>query len=422
MKKINKKKIVLMIILTIGIILILIGIILGIIKLVERYRIAHAKVIVVLKNNLDVEVYDEVKVKDFITRLNGKLISNDKIDTRELGKKEVTFEYINEDNIKIPYTIEINVVDKTPPVLSTYNNIYVYTDEVNFIDDLFCGDNYDDEPKCYIEGEYDINTPNTYNINLVGEDSSNNKSIKNMNLVVRERPQSNKTTKKEEFTFSENSVEFSEIKEKYKNDNTLIGIDVSKWQGNINYSEVKKAGVEFAMLRVGVQKGLDGEYNLDPKFKDYIEGFTKEKIPVGVYFFSYANTKEEAKKQAKWVIKQIKKYDIDLPVAFDWENWDGYRNFNVSFHTLNEVANEFMDVVESKGYDSILYSSKNYLNMVWKYTNHDVWLAHYTEQTDYDKDYMIWQLTEKGKVPGIEGNYTDINILYKDKRGVKKGD
>ena len=420
MKKINKKKIVLMIILTIGIILILVGIILGIIKLVERYRIAHAKVLVVLKDDLDVEIYKNARVKDFIIKLNGELISNDKIDTSELGKKEVTFEYINEDNIKIPYTIEINVVDKTPPVLSTYNNVYVYTDEINFIDDLFCGDNYDNEPKCYIEGEYDINTPNTYNINLVGEDSSNNKSIKNMNLVVRERPQSNKTTKKEAFTFSENSVEFSEIKEKHKNDNTLVGIDVSKWQGDINYSEVKKAGVEFVMLRVGVQKGLNGEYNLDSKFKDYIEGFTKEDIPVGVYFFSYANSKEEAKKQAKWVIKQIKKYDIDLPVAFDWENWDGYRNFNVSFHTLNEVANEFMDTIESKGYDSILYSSKNYLNMVWKYTNHDVWLAHYTEQTDYDKDYMIWQLTEKGKVPGIEGNYTDINILYKDKIKTKK--
>ena len=314
MKKINKKKIVLMIILTIGIILILVGIILGIIKLVERYRIAHAKVLVVLKDDLDVEVYKNARVKDFITKLNGELISNDKIDTSELGKKEVTFEYINEDNIKIPYTIEINVVDKTPPVLSTYNNVYVYTDEINFIDDLFCGDNYDNEPKCYIEGEYDINTPNTYNINLVGEDSSNNKSIKNMNLVVRERPQSNKTTKKEEFTFADNSVEFSEIKEKHKNDNTLVGIDVSKWQGNINYSEVKKAGVEFVMLRVGVQKGLNGEYNLDSKFKDYIEGFTKEDIPVGVYFFSYANSKEEAKKQAKWVIKQIKKYDIDLPV------------------------------------------------------------------------------------------------------------
>ena len=278
MKKINKKKIVLMIILTIGIILVLVGIILGIIKLVERYRIAHAKVLVVLKDDLDVEVYKNARVKDFITKLNGELISNDKIDTSELGKKEVTFEYINEDNIKIPYTIEINVVDKTPPVLSTYNNVYVYTDEVNFIDDLFCGDNYDNEPKCYIEGEYDINTPNTYNINLVGEDSSNNESIKNMNLVVRERPQSNKTTKKEEFTFSENSVEFSEIKEKHKNDNTLVGIDVSKWQGNINYSEVKKAGVEFVMLRVGVQKGLDGEYNLDTKFKEYIEGFTKEDI------------------------------------------------------------------------------------------------------------------------------------------------
>ena len=176
------------------------------------------------------------------------------------------------------------------------------------------------------------------------------------------------------------------------------------------------------MLRVGIQKGLGGEYNLDTKFKDYIEGFNKEDIPVGVYFFSYANSKEEAKKQAKWVIKQIKKYDIDLPVAFDWENWDGYRNFNVSFHSLNEVADEFMDTIESKGYESILYSSKNYLNMVWTYTNHDVWLAHYTEQTDYDKDYLIWQLTEKGKVPGIEGNYTDIDILYKNIKQVQKGD
>ncbi|MBR2711573.1 MAG: hypothetical protein IKE89_03785, partial [Bacilli bacterium] len=88
MKKINKKKIVLMIILTIGIILILVGIILGIIKLVERYRIAHATVLVVLKENLDVEVYKEAEVKDFITKLNGELITNYKVDTSELGKKE----------------------------------------------------------------------------------------------------------------------------------------------------------------------------------------------------------------------------------------------------------------------------------------------------------------------------------------------
>ncbi len=355
MNKIGKKKIVLISILSIGIILISVGIILGIKKLYERYRIAHATVLVVLKDNLDVEVYNEVKVKDFITKLNGKLITNDKVDTSELGKKEITFEYINDENIKIPYTIEINVVDTTPPKLSTYNNVYVYTDEVNFIDDLFCGDNYDDEPKCFIEGEYDINTPNTYNVNLVGEDSSNNRAVKNFNLVVRERSKSSKTTK-EEFSFSPDSKELSDIIEKYKADNTMIGIDVSKWQGNINYSKVKEAGVEFAIIRVGVQKGKNGEYNLDTKFKDNIEGFIKEDIPVGVYFFSYADSKEEAKKQAKWVIKQIKKYDIDLPVAFDWENWDGYRGFNNSFHSLNEVANEFMDTVESKGYNSILYS------------------------------------------------------------------
>lgn len=419
MNKINKKRVLLIIIISIATILILIGLVLGIKKLIERYRIAHATVLVVLKDSLDVEVYKKVKVEDFIVKLNGELITNDKIDTSELGKQEITFEYINDENIKIPYTIEINVVDTTPPKLSTYNNVYVYTDEVNFVEDLFCGDNYDNEPKCYIEGEYDINTPNTYNVNFVGEDSSNNKSIKNMNLVVKERSKSKKTTTNDEFSFSPDAVEFSEVKEKHKASNTLVGIDVSKWQGDIDYSKVKEAGVEFAIIRVGAQRGLDGEYYLDTKFKDNIEGFTKEGIPVGVYFFSYANSKEEGKKQAKWVIKQIKKYDVELPVSFDWENWDGYRGFNVSFHTLNEVANEFMDTIESKGYKTSLYSSKNYLNMVWTYTNHDVWLAHYTEQTDYDKDYIMWQLTEKGKVPGIEENYADINILYKKS---KKGD
>ena len=91
MNKISKKKIVLIIIMAIGIILISVGIILGIIKLIEKYRIAHATVLVVLRENLDVEVYKEVEVKDFITKLNGELITNYKVDTSELGKKKNNF-------------------------------------------------------------------------------------------------------------------------------------------------------------------------------------------------------------------------------------------------------------------------------------------------------------------------------------------
>ena len=94
---------------------------------------------------------------------------------------------------------------------------------------------------------------------------------------------------------------------KYKDNNTKIGIDISLWQGDIDFKKLKEAGVEFVIIRVGYMKGTNGERVLDSKFKQNIENANKNKIPVGVYYFSYASSKKEAIKDAKWVLKQIKK-------------------------------------------------------------------------------------------------------------------
>ena len=167
------------------------------------------------------------------------------------------------------------------------------------------------------------------------------------------------------------------------------------------------------MIRVGSQKGTKGEYVIDSYFKQNIENALNNDLKVGVYFYSYANSKKEARKQAKWVLNQIKDYEITLPIAFDWECYNSFNQMELSLFGLNEVAESFLDEVENKKYDGMLYGSKNYLNDIWKYHEYDVWLAHYTDKTDYDSHYVMWQLCQDGKIDGIN-TLVDINVLYKN--------
>lgn len=404
-KQINKK---ISIMFTILIIIILFSSI----KLINVYKVKKAKKIVELKIT-EVEVYSDIKLKDLISNINGKIIDNKKIDTKKLGKKEITFEYINDDNIKINYTITINVVDKTPPIISQIKNYKITEgDTTDISKTLFCGDNYDKNPKCTIKGEYDVNTPGTYNVTFVGVDSSNNKSINKMNIIVEEK-QENKQSKNNTQQKEPVYTDYKDVIKNYKTSDNEIGIDVSHWQGNINYKKVKKSGVEFVYIRVGRGDGIGEGYVLDEKFIKNIKGFNKVGIPVGVYFYSNANNKNDAIKEAKWVIKQIKKYDVSLEIVFDWENWSKFQDYNLSFYSLTEAANAFTETVEKAGYKGMVYSSKNYLETIWYNINSDIWLAHYTSKTDYEKEYKVWQLCNNGKVAGIEDNLVDINIRYK---------
>ena len=368
-----------------------------------------------LIENLKVPVYSKLKVKDLIASIDGKVITNKTLNTEELGKQEVSFVYKNKNNKEKRGVFTIDVVDEEKPLVWLSGSYSARVgSNLNLEDEIFCADNYDSNPTCKIEGTYDLNTAGTYNLTYVATDSNKNEERINFTLNVYEpAPATTTQTPEAEEQREEVVTAFNDVVTTHKDENTEIGIDVSKWQGDIDFKKVKDAKATFVMIRVGSQQGVDGEYVLDPYFKQNIENALANDLKVGVYFYSYANSKKEARKQATWVLDQIKDYEITLPIAFDWECYNSFNQMELSLFGLNEVAESFLEKVEDKGYDGMLYGSKNYLNSIWKYHDYDVWLAHYTDQTDYDSHYIMWQLCQDGRIDGIN-TAVDINVLYKN--------
>ena len=404
MENIKKHKLCIIVI----ILLCSIAIIMFLIWLYHYLRIKNARIEVVLKNNLTAEFTEEKKVSDFIESINGNIIDDYVINTTSLGKKEIKFQFKNDQNIIVPYEYEIEVIDTVQPVV-WLSNVYQVTkgSNINLTDKILCGDNQDNKPKCTVEGNYDLNTVGDYPLLFKAEDKSGNITEKQFVLRVIEPSNTNAPRTTVEPTYTD----FNQAKNQYKTDKTQIGIDVSGWQGEIDFEKIKNAGVEFIMIRVGGTRGTNGEYFVDKYFKRNIEEANKYGIKAGIYFYSYANSKESAMKDAKWVIKQIKDYDIDLPIAFDWEEWAYFNDYNLSFFGLTSMAESFLETIEDAGYEGMLYSSKSYLENIWLPTKYDIWLAHYTTQTNYQGKYKLWQLCENGKIDGIDGA-VDINVMY----------
>jgi GH25 family lysozyme M1 (1,4-beta-N-acetylmuramidase) len=376
-------------------------------KVIRKYQIKNAVIKVVLEDNLTAEFNTKVKVSNFIKEINGNIVKDYLIDTTKLGEKEVSFVYINDDNIKLKYSYTINVVDTTPPVIwlnSTYSLPVNSADEI--LDKVLCADNYDSTPNCFIEGDYDLTKVGKYNLTFKAIDSNNNISSKDFILNVYKN--SKNTVKNNS---SSNYTYFEDVITNYKSDNTKIGLDISAWQGEVDFEAIKEAGVEFVILRVGGTKGRNGDYFLDSTFINNIENANKENIPVGIYFYSYANSSEKAKENANWVLEQIKDYQVELPIAFDWENWNNYNKYHLSFYELSKMADTFIEIINEKGYQGMLYSSKTYLENMWIYNENLTWLAHYTSETNYQGEYKFWQLCDNGKINGIAGT-VDIDIMY----------
>lgn len=375
----------------------------------EKELIKNAKIIVTLKEDLTASFFSEKRVSDYIEYINGSIVDDYLIDTTKVGEQDISFEYINEENIKIPYSYKITIKDETPPDIWLGNYKTITTEyEGNLLDDIVCADNIDDNPTCEIIGEYNTKKVGEYKLTFKAQDYSGNQTIKDFTLKV-VNPQTGSSSSGTTYK----RTEFSDVIKNYKTDNTKIGIDVSSWQGDINFEAVKEAGVEFVFIRVGSTRGIEGEYFVDKKFHQNIQGFNEVGIPVGIYFYSYANSKEKAIQDANWVLEQIEGYKIDLPIAYDWESWSFYNEFNQSFFSLSMGAKAYLDTMKDAGYEGILYSSKNYLEKVWFDIGYDVWLAHYTSNTSYTGPYKYWQMCSNGKIDGIAGN-VDINIYYEN--------
>ncbi len=354
----------------------------------------------VVLNDLSYNFNDKVYLKD-ITGIE----TNETLDTITLGDNTYNFE-----NYEIHYSVVDNV---RPMILGGGSSVTVYTgsSEKSVVNKFLCGDNQTSKPDCHIEGKYDLNKVGTYSVKYIAIDESGNEASKDFKLVVKKKPKNSSSS-----SSSSSSKPGTPIKnyiDKYKNENTLIGIDVSVWQGDINFSKVKKDGVEAALIRLGYGPTSEGKIKLDSKFKANLKGFKEQKIPVGVYFYSYAKTKEDVIKQAEFIVKHLNGTELELPIAFDWENWKSFNNYNVSFKDLNDLYLTFSSELEKHGYKTMLYSSAYYLNKIWD-THNNTWLAYYTSNNDFKKEYMIWQASSRGKVSGISG-HVDVNIFYMNK-------
>lgn len=205
----------------------------------------------------------------------------------------------------------------------------------------------------------------------------------------------------------------------YQNETTAVGIDVSRFQGDINWKAVADSGVKFAMIRCAFRGyAAEGNIAIDPKFEANIKGALENGIYVGVYFFSTALNEAEALQEAAVTLDLIRGYDVKFPIAYDFEyfnNVPNYRTNGLSHAQLNANAKVFLDYVNSRGYKSSLYGSTNYLNNTWSpslRSSYDVWVAHYyVDRPTYGGHYTMWQCTDKGSVPGI-GTPVDVDIDY----------
>lgn len=219
-------------------------------------------------------------------------------------------------------------------------------------------------------------------------------------------------------TQDEKKEEIKTIISKFGNDKNIIGIDVSQHNGTIDWKKVAESGVKFAMIRVGGRGwGTEGNLYYDTNFDTNVKGALQNGIYVGVYFYSAAVTSEEALKEAAITVEKIQGYDIQFPVAYDFEEFysSTHRTAELTKEQLEENTKVFLNYISKKGYKVALYSSASYLKTKWdmsKFSDYGTWVANwYVSKPDYSSHYDIWQYSDAGVVPGING-YVDVNIDY----------
>jgi len=379
--------------------------------------------------NKTYKVYSKHKIKELVKKNNVKITNLDEvINTKKIGTHSAIIEYKYK-LWKHKYKVTYKVVDEVAPTMITYKESF-YTninEDVNFCSNTIFIDNYDKSPKCSIEGNYSLSEEGNYDLNYIIKDNSDNKTTVSFNLTVGEPEDSEEeiteTNEQNDEFFEEvqNDVEEVGVKIKdvikhHKKKNTMIGIDVSRWQGDIDYNKIKKAGVEFVIMRMAVSNGKHDKIGLDSFYKKNILKAKKAGLKVGVYVFTAASSEKEIKEQAKFVRKELNKTKLDFPIAYDFENWDDLQKLKISQYDLTNYVDLFKEEVSKDGYDVMIYGSKLYLEKAWNNKKYSEWLAHYvpnpSDVSSYKGKKILWQICNDGIVDGING-YVDIDIYYK---------
>lgn len=198
-------------------------------------------------------------------------------------------------------------------------------------------------------------------------------------------------------------------------DESILGIDVSTHQKEIDWQQVKAAGFDFVMIRLGYRGSVQGLLFEDEWAQTNYQGAKAAGLKVGGYFFSQSISVEEAIEEAEYAMEIIEGWELDMPLVYDWEFLqEDYRTAHVDARMLTDYSKAFCETVEAAGYNAMVYFNPNqsrkqmYLEEL---TDYGFWLAMYSDEMHYEYKVDMWQYTCEGSVPGISGN-VDINLYF----------
>lgn len=357
-----------------------------------------------------IEFGDKRSSLDYVKDASGEVSASGQfLDSSSIGDKEMTYtvsrsKYGGLMKLSKNYTLKYSVRDSEAPLVlwNGSGTVIELGNDFEISDVLAYGDNADPEPKLDVSGKVNTKKAGEYPLRAVITDSSGNSTKADIRVVVEESvPESSDDAER---------TEFGDFRAEHKGDGRSFGIDVSTWQGGVDFDAVKKAGCEFVMIRIGYSS--DGNFIMDSRFQRNIENAQAAGLKVGIYLYTSDNSESDIRASAGWVADKLKGAKLDLPVAFDWEDFSHFQQYKMSFADLNRLYDAFEEEITGSGYDCMLYGSRNYLEKVWTDTEkRPVWLAHYTDKTDYEGPYRMWQASCTGSISGIDGD-VDMDILF----------
>lgn len=205
---------------------------------------------------------------------------------------------------------------------------------------------------------------------------------------------------------------------------TVLGIDVARYQGTIDWQLLADSGIGFAIVRLGYRGISSGEIVEDSNARYNLQEGSKAGIPLGAYFFSTAISEEEAEEEAKWAANLMAKYPITFPVVYDCEGFRSpdSRQYNMTSKERTDVALAFLKTIDTLGYEGMFYASKNEVDLFWEVDRIEkdfkIWVAQYpaqpypqTPQSSYEGLHHMWQYSKEGRVLGID-QPVDMNVSY----------
>jgi GH25 family lysozyme M1 (1,4-beta-N-acetylmuramidase) len=192
---------------------------------------------------------------------------------------------------------------------------------------------------------------------------------------------------------------------------SMAGIDVSHHQQSVDWQQVKDSGIQFAVIRLGYRGIGDGSLNTDSYALANLTGAREAGLLVGAYFYSQATTIAEAEEEAAYALQILGDFKLDLPLAYDWEIES--RTEAVDMQTATDCALAFCQAVTSAGHEAMIYfnsyQARERLDLL-RLKEYSWWLAMYGTDSNFPCRFDIWQYTQTGSVPGIEGN-VDVNVM-----------